>query len=138
MMKHFLFVAALLSLAFAGGCATGGSGPCASNCAAVTVEGESNGISPIDITTVGLPITFTASVQHASQTAVNWTITGTSCSSSATDKNNPCGYFTSVTSASANYQGPSSIPSTRTFSVVATLQSDSAVSGSVDMTIIPI
>jgi hypothetical protein len=138
MMKHFLFVAALLSLAFAGGCATGGSGPCASNCAAVTVEGESNGISPIDITTVGLPITFTATVMHTSQTAVNWTITGTSCSSSASDKSNPCGYFTSVTSTSANYQGPSSIPSTRTFSVVATLQSDSAVSGSVDMTIIPI
>ncbi len=137
-MKHFLFVTALLSLGLASGCATGGSGPCVSNCASVTVEGASNGLSPVDTTTVNMQITFTATVQHSSQTAVNWTITGTSCSSSATDKSNPCGYFTSVTSTTANYQGPTSIPSTTQFSIVATLQSDSTVSGSLSVTVIPI
>lgn len=137
MIKNFLFAAALLSLFLASGCATGGSGPCAINCPAITVTGSSGGVSPLATAGLNLPITATAKVTNSAQTAVNWSITGTACSSSSTDPSNPCGYFTSATTSAASYMGPSSVPSPAVFSIVAALQSNGSVSGSLDLTIVP-
>lgn len=129
MIKNFLFVAGLLSLALASGCAKGGSGPCVNNCPAVTVNDDQQIVVGL---TLSIPLT--ATVTGTSQTAVNWSITGTSCSGSG----NPCGTLTNVTTSSATYVAPSAVPSSPSITIVATLQSDSTVSGSQDLTIIPI
>lgn len=128
MIKRILFATALLSLALAGGCAKGGSGPCVTNCPAVTVNDGA-----ISYAGVGLSLPMTATVTGASQTAVNWTITGSSCTGSG----NPCGTLTNVTTSSATYNAPTTLPSNTSIDVVATLQSDSSVSGSAPLTIIP-
>jgi len=136
--NRFLLAAALLSLGLACGCAKGGGGPCVNNCPAIDVSGVSGGI-PVAQAGVGLPIAVTATFKNTSQTPLNWTITGTSCGSSPTDPSNPCGYFpTQTTGTTINYQGPATVPATQAFSIVATSQSDTTLSGSLDLTIIPI
>ena len=128
MIKKFLFAAGLLSLVLASGCAKGGSGPCVNNCPAVVVDDSQQIVAGLN-----LSIAFTATVTGTSQTAVNWSITGASCSGSGS----PCGTLTNVTTSSATYNAPSAVPTSPTVTVVAALQSDSTVSGSQDLTIIP-
>ena len=137
MMKKLAFVAALLSLALLGGCAKGGSGPCAVNCPGLTVVGTSGGLSPIGTVGLDLPISFSVTFnQYTSPQPLNWNIIGTSCTT-ATDPSNPCGYFTSTTTSTASFQGPSSVPSDPSITIVATSQSNSDISGTLPMTIIP-
>jgi hypothetical protein len=136
MIKRLLLATALLSLALATGCATGGNGPCVSNCATIAVSATSNGIPNVTVIGLNLTITFTAVVSNITPTAVNWTITGASCSGSGAS--NPCGYFTSTSASTAIYQAPSSVPSNPSISIVATLQSDSSVTGSLSAKIVPI
>ncbi|MGB9199071.1 MAG: hypothetical protein WCB53_19270, partial [Terriglobales bacterium] len=136
-MKKLLVTAALMSLVFLGSCAKGGSGPCAVNCPALIVTGTSNGVSPIGTVGLNLPISFSvAPNQYTGAQAVSWNITGTSCTT-PTDPSNPCGYFTATTTSTASFQGPSSVPSDAIINIVATSQSDSSISGSLEMTIIP-
>lgn len=136
MMKKLLFVAALLSLTLLGGCAKGGSGPCVVNCAGITVTGSSNGVTPIGSVGLNLPISFTVAFTNTTTQPVNWNITGTSCTT-ATDPSNPCGYFTSTTTATANFQGPSSMPSNPSVNIVATSQTDGSLSGTLQMRVLP-
>jgi len=136
MMKRLLFTAAIVSLTLLGGCAKGGGGPCAINCASITVTGTSNGVSPVGSIGLNLPISFSVAFVNTSSQPVNWNITGTSCTT-ATDSSNPCGYFTSTTTSSANFQGPSSVPSDTSVSIVATSQTDGSVTGTLQMNVLP-
>ena len=123
MNKFCLFTGAWLSLALAVSCATGGSGGPGPS---VTIN--SNGISVAGVT---LSIPLTATVSGTNQTAVNWAITGTSCSGSG----NLCGTLTNVTSSSVTYIAPSSVPSTPAIAITATLQADSSSVGTLNLTI---
>ena len=137
--RAVLFAAALLSLVVAGGCAVGGSGPCAVNCASITVIGSSNGVSSVNEAPVGVQVTFIATGVNTTLSSVNWSLTGASCSSSDTDPSNPCGYFTSQsTSTTITYQAPSAVPSSASITVTATSGSDSSVQGSAGVTIVDI
>lgn len=138
MTKNFLFAAALLSLAFATGCAVGGNGPCVSNCALITVTGASGNISPVSQAPIGGTITFTATFKNTTQNSVNWSLTGSSCSGSDTSSSNPCGYFTATTATTASYQAPSTVPSNTSVTVVATASGDSSLDGTTDLTIVHI
>jgi len=133
MIKKLVFVMALASLVVATGCAKGGSGPCVSNCAAITLNLVSNGVVGATQTPLNAVITITATVTGATSPDVNWAITGTSCSGSG----NPCGSFTATTGTTATYQAPSSIPSTPQFTITATSQSNSGLVGSAALTIVP-
>ena len=137
LMKKLLFTAALMSLVFLGSCAKGGSGPCAVNCPEIMVTASSGGVTPVATAALNLPITFTVSFQNVQTSPVSWNLTGASCTT-PTDSSNPCGYFTSTSGTTANYQGPSSVPTSSKFTVIATSQSDSGLSGSQDMTIVPV
>lgn len=132
MIKNFLFVAALLSLALASGCATGGSGP--GGGPTVTVTGSANGVDGVTVAALGFQISLTTKVVGTDKTAVNWTITGDSC----TGDPNPCGSFVSTTSTSAVYQAPATVPSTPQIVIKATLQADSNIVGTLPLTIAPI
>lgn len=124
MNKPFLLAAALFSLALAVSCATGGNAP-----PPPTVTIDDNGVSVAGVT---LSIPMTASVSPASTpSAVNWSITGTSCTGSG----NPCGTLSNVTTSSVTYVAPSSVPSTAQISVTATLQANSSVVGTLNLTI---
>ena len=138
MTKNLLFAAALLSLALMSGCATGGSGPCAVNCASIELTATGNGISPVDQAPISESITFTASFKNTSTTSVNWSLSGTSCSGSDTSSSNPCGYFSATTGTTATYQAPSKVPSSNDVTVIATSTSDSGLQGSDDVTIVDI
>ena len=135
-MKKLVFTVALWSLGLLGGCAKGGSGPCAVNCPEIDVTGSTGTFTNLSVVGVSLPLTFTATIRNATQGPVNWNITGTNCTN-PTDSSNPCGYFTATAGSTASYQGPSSVPSTPQFDVVATLQSDPGLSGSLAVTIVP-
>lgn len=124
-MKNFLFAAALLILALASGCATGGSGPCVSNCPTITVNDND-----VSVAGVGLSIPLTVTFQNAPQTPVNWAIQPSSCGSA-------CGTLTNVTTSSATYVAPSAVPTNASITIVATSQT-SSLSGTLDLTIIPI
>lgn len=138
MIKNLSLATALLCLILATACATGGSGPCViQTCPVINISASSNGISPVSEAGIGLTMTFTANFKYVTQAPVNWSITGTSCSSSDTDPTNPCGYFTSTTSSTANYQGPATVPSTPTFTVTATAPSEGNLSGNLPVTIVP-
>lgn len=124
MNKFFLLAGALLSLALAITCATGGNAPPPPT---ITI-----GDNDITVAGVTLSIPMTATVSPASTpSAVNWSITGTSCSGSG----NPCGTLSNVTTSSATYVAPSSVPSTPQISVTATLQANSSVVGTLGLTI---
>ena len=134
-MKRILLATALLSLALASGCATGGSGPCAVNCPSLTVEAASGPYKPITQAALGLQLTLTATFVNTGQTPLNWTISGSSCTGSG--PSNPCGYFpTSSTSSTITYQAPTSVPSSPTFTITATAQSNGALTGKVNLTIV--
>ena len=129
MMKKLLFIAALASLVLIDGCAKGGSGPCVVNCPGLVVTGTSNGLSPIGTVGLNLPISFSeAPNQYATPQLVNWNITGTSCTN-PTDSSNPCGYFTSTTTTTASYQGPSSVPTDSRTSISSPHRNRTAVFG---------
>lgn len=123
MNKFCLIAASLLSLAFSVSCATGGNGAPGPS---VTIN--SNNVSVAGVT---LSIPLTVSVTGTTQTAVNWAITGASCSGSG----NPCGTLTNTTGSSATYVAPATVPSTPAISVTATLQADSGAVGTLDLTI---
>jgi hypothetical protein len=124
MNKFFLLAGASLSLALAVSCATGGNAP-----PPPTVSIDDNGISVAGVT---LSIPMTASVSPASTpSAVNWAITGASCSGSG----NPCGTLSSATTSSVTFTAPSSVPSTPQINVTATLQANSSVVGTLSLTI---
>ncbi len=136
-----------MSLALASGCAVGGSGPCVSGCASINVVGSSNGVSPVDLAAVSAPgapqqITFTANPQNTTLSAANWSLSGNACSGSSTSPSNPCGFFTTSPSGPLTviYQSPNAVPTppNNGLTITATSQSNSKVSGSVDVTIIPI
>jgi hypothetical protein len=122
MNKIFLF-AALLSLALAVSCATGGNGA-----PGPSVMISDNGVSVAGVT---LSIPMTVTVSGTSQSAVNWAITGSSCTGSG----NPCGTLTNVTTSSATYVAPASVPSTPQITITATLQADRNSVGTLDLTI---
>lgn len=138
MTKNFLFAAALLSLALATGCAVGGTGPCVSNCALITVTGASGAISPVSQAPIGGTITFTAGFKNTTENSVNWSLIGSSCSGSDTSSSNPCGYFAATTATTATYQAPTTVPSNTAFTVVATASGDSSLDGTDDLTIVHI
>lgn len=138
MMKNFLFAAALLSLALASGCAVGGSGPCVSNCATITLTNVSSGVDNVDQAPIGGTITLTAAFTNTTQNSVNWSLSGSSCSGSDTSSSNPCGYFTATTATTANYQAPSTVPSNTSVTVVATAQGDGSLTGTDALTIVHI
>ncbi len=137
-MKNFLFAAALLSLALATGCAVGGSGPCVSGCATITLTNVSSGIDNVNQAPIGGSVAFTAAFQNTSQNSVAWSLSGTSCSGSATSSSNPCGYFTATTATTATYQAPSTVPSSAAVTVVATAQGDSSLTGTDALTVVGI
>ncbi len=123
-----------MSLALASGCATGGSGPCVSNCAAITVAATGAG-EPTSSAGLNLPLSITATISHAAQSAVTWSITGTSCTGSGSS--NPCGYFTATGGTTATYMGPAAVPTDPSVNIVATSQADSGLSGTLVLTVVP-
>ena len=127
MIKNFLFVTALLTLALLSGCATGGSGPPV--LPVVTVDDGSLAAAGV---TLSIPMTVT--VTGTSQTAVTWSITGDSC----TGTGNPCGTLTNATSSSVTYVAPPVVPSTPQVNVVATLTANANATGAQPLTIIDI
>ena len=134
MIKKLLSAAVLLSLVLLGGCAKGGSGPCATNCPTLTLNNTSNGILQVSQAPVTVPITITATFMHTTETAVNWSITGTSCTGSP----NPCGSFTSTASLTATYQAPSTVPTDPSITIVATAQGDSSLTALMPLTVVDI
>ena len=127
MVKNFLFAMALLSLAFAVGCAKGGNGLGSG----VTVAVSDGNASVVGAT---LTQTFTATVTGASNTAVTWTLSGTGCSSNSS----LCGSFATKNSTSATFQAPATAPNPATVTITATSVEDPAVSGSLTISVIPV
>jgi hypothetical protein len=129
MKKTFLFVAALLSLAIANGCAKGGNGMVPPP-PSVDVEAP-QGTNPGEIYTTQ-SLTITATVSNATGTTVTWSLSGTGCTGSA------CGTLTPVspatTPATAIYVAPPTPPSSQV-TVTATLTSDTSVAGSLGLTV---
>ncbi len=115
MIKRFLFAAALLSLALASGCATGGKGPGP----AITVK--VNGT--VAVAYVTQTVTFTATVSNTSNQAVTWSLSGTAC----TGTPNPCG---SIGMNTGVYTAPGTAPNPHTVAIVATSVADTTASGS--------
>ncbi len=118
MTKNFLFAAALMSLALASGCATGGKGPGAP----ITIK--VNGT--IAVAYVTQTTTFTADVSNTSNTAVTWSLSGTACTGSS----NPCGTIVSATPTTGTYTAPATAPNPNTVTIVATSAADKTTTGS--------
>jgi hypothetical protein len=126
-MKKLLFSAAVLSITLLGGCAKGGSGPCAVNCPGVTIEPivQSVGLN------VSVPLTLVFN-QYTSAQAMTWAIQPTSCGSE-------CGTLTNVTGSTATYVGPSTVPSSpATFTITVTSQTSGLTGTTEALTIIPV
>lgn len=130
MMKTFLFAGALASLALASGCATGGNGvvpPVVTIDVAITSPADTspNAIYPTE------SVTLTATVSNSKTTAVNWSLSGTSCTGNA------CGTLTPVspapTPATATYVAPATPVSGLT--VTATLAADATKTGTLPMNV---
>ena len=144
MIKNCLLAAALLSLALAVGCAKGGNGivppPPAID---VTISSPKNVNSGAIYPTQSL--TLTATVSHASTTAVNWSL---SPAATCTGTPNPCGTLTPVTPATtpatATYVAPACVSQTAVClsgaqpTVTATLTADTTVTGSLTLTLVDI
>ena len=105
MMKNCLFAAAVLSLALASGCATGGNG----TGSGISVVVSDNGVSVIY---PGQTVTFTAKVTGTSNTAVNWGLSGTAC----TGTPNPCG---TIDASSGVYVAPATPPNPASITITA-------------------
>jgi hypothetical protein len=130
MMRICFLAMALLSLALATGCATGGNGVVPPP-PSIDVE------APTGISTLAIyptqSFTITATVSNSTTTAVNWSLSGTSCSGSA------CGTLTPAT--------PPTTPATAVFvapvtptpvTVTATLVSNPAITGTLGLTMVPV
>jgi hypothetical protein len=139
MMKNFLLAVALLSLALASGCATGGNGIVPPQ-TTVTVNG------PADINTSAIyptqTLTMTATVANSSNTAVTWSLSGSNdCTGSA------CGTLTPVTPATnpatAVYVAPACVSQTTCLSgaqpiITATLVSDTSITGTLGIGLVDV
>jgi hypothetical protein len=123
MKKTLLFMAALLSLALAGGCATGGNGVVP----IVSVSGPSD-ISVNALYPTEKNVGFTASVSGTPKTTVTWSLSGTAC----TGTPNPCGTIDSTTGV---YQAPAAPVSA---TVTATLTADSSIKGDLGITVVDV
>jgi hypothetical protein len=127
MMKKLLFSAALLSITLLGGCAKGGSGPCAVNCPGIDID------PPIQTVGLNVSVPLTLTFVNATASPVTWAIQPSSCGSA-------CGTLTNVTGSTATYVGPSTVPSSpSTFTITATSQTDGGLTGTTEaLTIIPV
>jgi hypothetical protein len=130
MMKKCLFAVALLSLALAGGCATGGNGvvppPPTINVALTSPTNVSpNLIYPTQ------SLTLTATVSNATTTAVTWSLSGPGTLTPVTPATTP---------ATATYVAPTTVPAAAASqpTITATLASDSSVTGSLALTVVDI
>jgi hypothetical protein len=124
MMKTILFAVALASLALAGGCAKGGNGVVPT----VTVNGPS-GIDASALYPGESNVTFTATTTDPAGAPVTWSLgPATTC----TGTPNPCGTIDPTTGV---YQAPLAPVSA---TVTATLTSDSSVTGTLGVTVIPV
>lgn len=92
----------------------------------ISITGFTPTTPPIEIATLSAPVQFSATAKGTTNTAVNWSITGT-CN------NSPCGKVSST----GLYTPPSTVmpSSTETDTVTATAQADSAVTQSAQITI---
>ncbi|HMD16182.1 MAG TPA: hypothetical protein VKH18_05895 [Terriglobales bacterium] len=124
-IKNLLFAAALLSLALAGGCATGGNGVVPPQPAVnVTITSPANANSNAIYPTQSLTLTATAT--NTTTTAVTWSLTG-------------AGTLTPLTSTTATYVAPATVPATASQPLVtATLAADTSVKGPFAMTVVDI
>ena len=120
MIKNCLFVLVLASVALWVGCARG-----LKSVATVTVTGDKS------VVAVSLTATFSAEINGTPSTAVNWTLSSSSCTGSA------CG---SISSAGV-YSAPDSLPTGKksmVITVTATSQADAAAQGQATITVFPI
>jgi hypothetical protein len=120
MMKNCLFALMLTSVTLWMGCARG-----LKSVATVTVSGDTSVIA------VSLTATFKAQINGADSTAVNWSVSGNSCSGSG------CG----TVSSAGVYTAPTTLPAgTNSMSVFvkATSQADAAAQGQASITVLPI
>ncbi|MGA2456523.1 MAG: hypothetical protein ABSF85_03060 [Terriglobales bacterium] len=126
MLRNCLLAVALLSLALASGCATGGNGV---SPVPVTVTVTSNGANANAIYPTQ-SVTLTATVANSTATAVTWSL-GSGCTPST------CGTITPVT--------PPTTPATATFvapatptavTVTATLVADTSATGTLPITVV--
>lgn len=122
MTKNCLFALMLASVALWMGCARG-----LQSIAPVTVATNPANQSVI---AVSLTVQFVATVNGVSSTAVDWTLSGSSCSGSA------CGTI----SSSGLYSAPTTVPNNKPMSVTvtATSQADSAAQGQLTISVLPI
>ncbi len=92
----------------------------------ISIAGFTPTTPPIEIATLSAPVQFSAMAKGATNTAVNWSITGT-CN------NSPCGKVSST----GLYTPPSTVMpgSTETDTVTATAQADSAETQSAQITL---
>jgi len=123
-MNKSLVYLSLLAMGVMLGCGGGSGNSSGGGGGGVTVT-----IAP---RSVNLPITvtqqFTATVTGASNTAVNWAVSGSGCTGAA------CGTISST----GLYTAPSSIPSPATVTVMATSVADSTKSDHVNVTLVHI
>lgn len=123
MMKNLLFAMALLSLALAGGCATGGNGVIPTVTVSAPAGINAGALYP------GQPnVTFTAITTSPADAPVTWSLSGSAC----TGTPNPCGTIDPTTGV---YQVPTSPVSA---TVTATLQSDAGVTGKLPVAVVPV
>ena len=121
-MKNCLFVVALLSLALASGCATGGNG----DGSGITVTVSDGNLTEIYPTQPA--VTFTAAVSGTTNTAVTWSLSGTAC----TGNPNPCG---TINATSGSYQAPATAPSPSLVTITATSQANSTAAGNLTINV---
>lgn len=123
MIKNWLFAVALLSLALASGCATGGNG-----IVPVSPSIDVEITTPTDLAATQIyptqTVTLTATVSNASTTAVTWSLTGPGTLTPTTPAPTP---------ATAVYVAPATAGSQGT--VTATLTADSSIVGSLPFVI---
>jgi len=125
MIKSFLAVAMLLSAVLWTGCATGGGGHTGHNIV-VTVD-----TSPSNKQLLGASLTvqFVAKVTGTADTAVNWSVSGASCTGNA------CGTINS----SGLYTAPSSAPTDGlVVTITATLVSSPTKTGTYSIKVLPL
>jgi hypothetical protein len=133
MKKTLLFMAALLSLALAGGCAKGGNGVVPPPVTIDVTITSPSGVNPLAIYPTQ-PVTLTATVSNATTTAVTWSLSGTNCTGSA------CGTLTPTTPAPTPATAAYVAPATPTsgVTVTATLAADTTKTGTLSMTVVDV
>ncbi len=124
MIKNLVFAAALLSLALAGGCATGGNGKIPPP-VTVTVATPSGIVASEIYPTQS--VTLTATVTNSTETAVTWSLSGPGTLTPVTPATTP---------AKAIYVAPATATSAPV--VTATLASDTSITGTLPITVVDI